>query len=120
MLRRELIKKYLGFIGLIYILPGCGDSDSPPATPMEEMELCSTNGPASVIGTNHSHTITIPAADIVNETPGTFELTIGAAHTHTLSLTLAEIQSLKMSGSLVKDSSNDAGHSHSVTITCVG
>jgi len=84
------------------------------------VELCSANDPSIDIGTNHSHTLTIPIADISSETPGAYTLTTGAGHTHTLNLTATDIANLKDNGSLIKASSIDSSHSHDVTITCVG
>ena len=122
MFRRSFIKKYVGYIGLLFILPSCGGSDSSSKEDGsdEEIELCSANNPDLIIGANHDHTLTIPIADIIDEIPNTYNLTTGAGHVHTVTLTLSEIISLKDSGSITKNSSFDAGHDHPITVNCVG
>ena len=105
-------------MGLLYFIPGCGGSDSPDSD-NSEIELCSANDPSTSISLNHGHSITIPIADINSETPGVYPLSI-AGHPHTLTLSSANITELKDNGSVVVESSFDSGHTHDVTITCVG
>ena len=57
MLRRLFVKKYIGLMGLLYFIPGCGGSDDSPDSDNSEIELCSANDPSTSISANHGHSI---------------------------------------------------------------
>ena len=78
----------------------------------------------TAIATNHPtpHMITVPLADVMAGTDKTYMLTPGGMgtmmHPHTLVVTAANFTALKTMGTVMVTSSNDANHTHVVTLTC--
>lgn len=118
MFRRLFIKKSFYLLGLTCLLPACGDSDTDSSTDSEGL-ACSESNPTASIDGNHGHTLTIPISDINSEISNTYTLTT-VGHTHTITLSTTDIEMLKDEGSLMKVTTTSSGHSHLITITCVG
>ena len=104
---------------------GGGDAPKPVDAAIDARPIdafvgnCTQNGTSVVIGTNHSHTVTIPMADIIAaEANRTYTLTLGAGHTHTVLITAAMFTMLKNNMTVMATSSLD-GHTHSVTVNCL-
>jgi len=105
--------------------PGAPDIDA-AATPIDApmtlpdapptMSTCTTN--VTTISTNHGHAITVAAADIVAGVDKTYNIKGGSAHPHTVMISAAMFTMLKAGMSVMVTSSLDAGHTHSVMVTC--
>lgn len=63
----------------------------------------------------------VPAADLDSMVNMTYTLTVatvGIAHTHTVTLTPAQLTQIKAKTAVTVMSTNDAGHTHDVTVNC--
>src|SRR5947208_419544 len=108
--RRELLQVVVVVVGAELI--GCGSPVEPGGT-----------GGGSGIQSNHTHSITIPLADITVGAMKDYHNGISGLHTHSLILTAAEFTTLRSGGIVMKNSNNEAGdnmlHNHVVRLTCV-
>lgn len=100
--------------GVVITISGCGSSSSPasPTTPTP------TPGPGDKVGSisgNHGHSAIITGATLT--AGGTLALDIHgtADHAHTVNLTGADLTSISANQRVSKESTNDSGHSHTVT-----
>ena len=84
-----------------------GESESPPP------KMCSDAD--GDIDSNHGHTAVVSASQQEAGASVTVTLSLGNGHTHTVSLSGSEVASLCDGGSVTKESSEDAFHTHSVT-----
>jgi hypothetical protein len=75
---------------------------------------CSSN-----IGTNHGHSLEVPAADVADGVEKTYNIQGTSQHPHMVTITAADFTTLAGGGTVQKTSTNDNGHTHSVTVTCV-
>ena len=64
---------------------------------------------------NHGHRAIVTAATLASPTSVTLDMRFQATHNHTLTLTVAELTSIAANTRVVKDSSTDEGHNHTVT-----
>ncbi|MDQ3340755.1 MAG: hypothetical protein M4D80_36820 [Myxococcota bacterium] len=90
--------------------PDAPNPDAPPAN------TCTTTN--STISANHGHTAVIPAADVTAGVMKTYDIKGASQHPHTITVTPAMFAMLKSGMMVVVTSSNDAGHTHNVTVTC--
>lgn len=80
---------------------------------------CSVNGgTASSISSNHGHSLTVPAADVNAGVDKTYNIQGSSSHPHTIMVSSSDFATLSMNNSISKTSTNNDGHTHSVTITC--
>jgi uncharacterized protein YpmB len=79
---------------------------------------CANGAAASVITQNHGHSLKVAAADIVAGAAKTYSIKGTSGHNHTISVTAAQFAQLKSGTAVVTTSTNDAGHTHSVTVSC--
>lgn len=99
---------------------GGGGNNNPDAAvmmPDAPMQTACTTA-SSTIGTNHGHTLVVPQTDLDAGVDKTYNIQGTSAHPHTVVVTAAMWTMLKANRSVQITSSNDAGHTHSVTITC--
>lgn len=121
--RKTFIKKSLGAIAVAipaYTLLSCSSSDdSAPATPPQSSGAnCGTNGTSSSIGSNHGHTLVVSAADVTAGVEKTYNIQGNSAHPHTVTVSAAQFTTLQSNQQVTATSSNDSGHTHSITISC--
>lgn len=93
--------------------PAAPDARSPDAPPSG---ACTTTN--SVISANHGHVAAIPAADVTAGVQKTYDIMGASLHPHTITVTAAMFAMLKAGSMVVVTSSNDAAHTHNVTVTC--
>lgn len=79
---------------------------------------CVQNGGKPVIGANHGHTMTVPAADIVAGVEKTYQIQGASAHPHTVTISAAQFTMLQANTTIMVVSSNDSAHTHTVTVSC--
>ena len=90
-------------------ITACNDGDnglgpSPPAGARE-----------GVVSAKHGHRAIVWAAQLNSNSTVTVDMRFRATHNHTLLLTALELASISENGRVVKNSSTDDGHSHTVT-----
>lgn len=123
MKRKTFLKKTAGALLLAipaYSLMDCSSSDdSPNPNPNPNPDNdCLQNGTNSSIGANHGHTLTVSIADINAGTQKTYNIQGSAPHPHEVTLTAADFNALSANTSIVKTSTTEDSHSHSVTVSC--
>ncbi|HEX9827896.1 MAG TPA: hypothetical protein VGA80_14950 [Flavobacteriaceae bacterium] len=124
MKRKTFLKKTAGALLLAvpaYSLMDCSSSDDDSNNPNPNPNPsgnCLQNGTNSSIGTNHGHTLTVSVADINAGTQKTYNIQGSATHPHEVTLTAADFNALSTNTSIVKTSTTDDSHSHSVTVSC--
>lgn len=113
--RREFSEKALlallsGATVAVSACGGGGDSASPSAP----------NAPApgdetATVSANHGHVAVISAAQLASGTTVTLQIRGSADHPHSVDLSGAEVQAVAAGQIVSKLSSNDDGHTHTVT-----
>jgi len=104
--------------GVAITVSGCG-SGSSPAGPGPTPTPTPTPGPVAdkigAISNNHGHSAVITGAQITAAGALSLDIKGTASHTHTVVLSAAEVVAIGGGQKTAKDSSNDSGHSHTVT-----
>jgi hypothetical protein len=122
--RKTFIKKTVGAVLVTipaYTLLGCSSDDSASGDVNIDPETkdCLSNGAsATAVSSNHGHTLTVAKADIEAGVEKTYSIQGGSTHNHTIVLTTANFNTLKSTKTLKVASSEDADHSHDVTVSC--
>lgn len=97
---------------------GCGDSSSgaPTAPSQAGSGGTSTGGDRTgTISSNHGHSAVITSAQLGASGGITLNIQGTSGHPHTVALTGAELSAIAGNQRVAKESSTDAGHSHTVT-----
>lgn len=80
-----------------------------------------TSDPTAEIGSNHAmgpHAMTVSLAEVEAGVEVQYNIMGASGHPHTVVLTAEDFATLQATGSVVVESSTDAMHSHTVTVTC--
>ena len=112
--RREFnVAAAMAMLGGVTITVSCGGSNGSPTT----SSVSSNTGTdiLGVVGTNHGHVATITAAELTAGGALTLNITGSSNHPHTIEISASEVQQISGGVKVSKESSVDAGHSHSVT-----
>jgi hypothetical protein len=88
---------------------GSGIDGPPSACPMTR----------SAISGNHGHSLAVSAADVTAGVEKSYNIMGSSGHPHTVLVTAAMFSDLQDAKPVTVDSSEDAEHAHTVTITCV-
>ncbi len=88
-------------------IAGCGEADLGPSPPPGDNE--------GLVSNNHGHRAIVTAAQLTSPNTVTIDMRYRATHNHTLTLTATELAAIAENGSVVKVSSTDDGHNHTVT-----
>lgn len=120
--RKTFLKKSAGAMLIAipaYSFIGCSssdDSDDGGGGQGGGDKNCLDNGTSSSIGSNHGHSLTVSKADVTAGTEKTYNIQGSSGHPHTV--TAVNFTALKGNNSISVTSSADAGHTHSVTVSC--
>ena len=106
--------------GVAITMTGCGDDDSSssPTTPTPTAPAPPPAGAADVSGVvsaNHGHTAVVTAAMLTAANDLTVDITGTANHPHSVSLTGAEVGQIAGGTRVQKTTTNNSGHTHTVT-----
>ena len=71
-----------------------------------------------MIASNHGHELVVPVADVEIGQDKTYDIQGTSAHPHTVTLSAADFSVLGTGATVTVTSSNDAGHTHQVTVSC--
>lgn len=97
----------------IITLDGCGSGYKSPTSPTPTPVTDVTGS----ISANHGHTAVIAAAQITTGAAISLDIRGTASHPHTVEVSQAELTTLKNRQAVTKDSTNNNGHTHTVTFT---
>jgi hypothetical protein len=100
--------------------PDSSTSDDPPATDGTTTAGadCETD-PDVTIGTNHSHEMMVPLADVMAGVEVVYDITGSSPHSHSVTLTSDDFATIAAGGSVMVESTA-SGHTHTVTVSCGG
>lgn len=111
-----------------FMMLNCSTSDdggnvpdpNPDPDPDPMQGDCLANGTNTSISANHGHSLTVSKADVSAGVEKTYTLSEASTdqHIHTVTLTPSQFDSLKDNNSITATSTSNAGHTHSVTVTC--
>lgn len=90
--------------------------DAPMMNPEAGMSTCAST--MSVIAANHGHAAAVPGADVAAGVEKMYNIQGASGHPHTITITAAMFTMLKAGTPVTVTSSNVAGHTHDVTVTC--
>ena len=106
-----------------YSLVSCSSSDDssdnpdPDPNPNGQAD-CLDNGTLSTIGSNHGHSLTVSTADVQAGAAKTYSIQGTSGHDHNVTLSAADFTQLQSNNTVTVSSTNDDGHTHSVTVRC--
>jgi hypothetical protein len=126
MLRREFTTRSILALlgGVVITITGCNDSRSPtsPGPEMPPPSVPPTSNPppalgdvSGVISANHGHVATVTGAELTAGNAVVLDIMGSADHSHRVELSAAEIGQIASGGTVVKSSSIDLSHNHTVT-----
>jgi hypothetical protein len=95
-------------------ISGCGGGDDSPSPGPSPSPNPGTNVTGNVAA-NHGHVATITAAQLTAANAIQLEIRGTADHPHTVDLSAAEVAQIGARQTVAKNSTTDAGHSHTVT-----
>ena len=106
-----------------YSFVSCSSSDDSSDNPDPDLNPngqsnCLDNGTLSTIGSNHGHNLTVSTADVQAGAAKTYSIQGTSGHDHTVSLSAADFTQLQNNNTVTVSSTNDDGHTHSVTVRC--
>ncbi len=112
--RREFnLKSVMAILSAATItVSGCGGGSSPSPSPTPTPGNSDVTG--AVLG-NHGHSAVITSAQLTAANAVTLSITGAADHPHSVTLSAAEVAQIGARQRVSKDSSTDAGHTHTVT-----
>jgi spore coat protein U-like protein len=97
----------------ITVAASCGGGSSSPASPTSP--AASGGDKSGSISANHGHVSTITSAQIAAAGGITLAIQGTSSHPHTVTLAASEVSAIAGNQRVSKESSNDSGHSHTVT-----
>ncbi len=96
---------------------GCSDTDTTSAgAGGGTAGGCGSEG--SAIAGNHGHVLTIPQTDVDSAADKTYGIMGSSGHDHDVALTAADFMALSGGGEVTIESTDGAGHTHMVTVSC--
>ena len=103
--------------GVAITVSGCGGgSTTPTPTPTATpTPTPATGDKVGAISSNHGHTATITGAQLTAGAALNVELTLGNGHTHTVEISAADLTAIAANQKISHESTNNSGHSHTVT-----
>jgi hypothetical protein len=121
MTRKEFLKAVVACAGAgaaaSALLTACGGSPSPDNLGGPS---CRANGAKDgVITGNHGHSLSVPAADVQAGVAKTYSIQGASSHPHSITIGADQFAILAQNGGFTVTSTTDAGHMHSVTVTCI-
>jgi len=106
-------------IGVPYLV-ACGSTTEPNADPEDNLNNNPNNNNTvitsiSSVDAGHSHSASIPEADVASTLEKSYGATSSGGHVHTVRFTAADFETLRTAGQVTILSSSNSGHSHSFT-----
>ena len=104
----------VGLMPLVITQIGCTTATDPAATPT----LTTSDGYlfTSSVDSNHSHTVEVAFADLIQPPDGGRSLTTSSTeHTHSVTLSTSDFAALEAGQTVIRGTSNNSGHLHTFT-----
>ena len=126
--RKTFIQRALGLMLIAapaYTLVNCSSSDDSSDGPDPDPDPngnsianCLDNGTVSSISANHGHTLSVSQADVEAGVERMYSIQGSSGHNHTVTITADDFMDLQGNNNITVNSTNDDGHTHSVTVRC--
>ena len=114
----SLVAKTTAVVAAIPMVAACGgDDDASDGNDNGGGGDCLANGTQVVIAANHSHMLTVSAADVEAGAEKSFTLS-NVGHEHEITISADHFAQLQGGTSVTVVSTSDGTHTHSVTINC--
>ncbi|MCM4161249.1 hypothetical protein FHG64_02980 [Antarcticibacterium flavum] len=99
--------------------PNPGPNPNPNPNPNPQAN-CVENGTQSSISANHGHNLTVSKEDVEAAEEKTYTLSQASTdnHIHEITISADQFNTLKGNNSISVTSTNQAGHTHSVSVSC--
>jgi hypothetical protein len=99
--------------GVVITISGCGSSSTPstPSTPAPSP----VSDVTGTVSANHGHSAIVTSARFTAGIGFSLDIQGTASHPHTVELSASELVQIRGGTRVAKDSSNNGGHSHTVT-----
>ena len=124
--RKTFIQKTVG--AMLITLPmasliSCSSSDNGSANPdpdpnPDPQGNCTANGTKNAIGGNHGHTLAVSKEDVTAGAQKVYSIQGSSEHNHSVTISVDNFNTLKSNKSIQVSSTEDDGHTHSVTVSC--
>ncbi len=103
--------------GIAITVSGCSSDSGSPTAPSSSSttSTTSTSDKVGTVGTNHGHAAIITSAQLSAAAGLTLGIQGTSAHPHSVTLAASEVTAIASGQRVTKESSSDAGHSHTVT-----
>jgi len=124
MKRNQFIRRVVGMavigIPVITLLESCykEEEDPTPVTNPTGDKDCLANGTNASISSNHGHSLIVSVDDVQAGIEKSYAIQGSSSHPHTVTISSSQFNTLKSNNSVEIVSSNDSGHTHSVTVSC--
>ncbi len=127
MKRRDFCIRVGGVLLAVPMAVACSDDggEDPPVdaaqnnTPDTGVAItCVSEPTVSISNPADPHVLAVPLADVTAGVEKTYDIQGTSPHTHTVTVTAAHFIMLQQNTSVVLTSTNDAAHTHEVTISC--
>lgn len=122
--RREALRSAALFGGALFIARGlaacgadAGDGNGDNGEVDQNADALVTCGPPA-ISANHGHSLVVAPADVAAGVAKTYSIQGSAGHDHQITLTPAQFSALSSGHKVTVVSTNDLGHTHTVTVSC--
>jgi hypothetical protein len=107
--------------GVVITVEGCGGSSNSPTGPTPSTAPAPAPAPlgdvSGSVSANHGHTAVVSSAQITAGNAFSLDIQGTATHPHTVQLSQADLGSLRSRTTVTKESTNNNGHTHTVTFT---
>lgn len=91
-----------------------------PIPPGNGTANCLENGTQNSISANHGHSLTVSKEDVSAGSEKTYTLSQASTdnHIHQVTISASQFNSLKNNNQITATSTDQAGHTHDVTVSC--
>lgn len=101
--------------GVTITVTDCGGGDGGATTPTSPTPATSSQDVNGAVSANHGHVATVTAASIAAPDMLNLDIQGSATHPHFVDLTADEVRRIGARSQVVKTSTNNSGHQHTVT-----
>lgn len=98
--------------------PPSPPADAAPTVDAAQVPEVCVNGTTTIIGSNHNHTMVVPAADVAAAETKSYDITGTSNHPHTVVLTAADFGKLANGEMVTVVSTYDDDHTHTCYVRC--
>ena len=111
----EAVLAMLSGVVILVSESACGSGYSSPMSPAPQPTPGTTEDKVGQISSNHGHSVTATAAEILAENQVQLDMRGQATHTHSITLTHDDLRNISTGATVSTESTTTEGHQHTVT-----